>query len=225
MNIPLQDSLIEELLQGEDSGEENVSELEDFEKNNEHDSETEQEADSSDSASDAENVFDYLPIDSEIEEYEELHPTDKEYLEDVPLKYLKRGKFTGKDRTTQWHVLAPTQRVRTRSHNIVYHLPGPISEGRSCTSMLEAWDLMILETCLQKIVFYTNIYIQEQRYKFSRERDCESTDIVELRALLGLLYFCGRLRSGHMNTRDLWEKDGSGCDVCISTMSRERFHF
>ncbi|CAH2099388.1 unnamed protein product [Euphydryas editha] len=225
MNIPLQDSTIEALLQEEDSGEENVSEIEDFEEHSEHESETEQEADSSGAASDSENIFAHLPSDSEVEQYEELRPIDEEYLKDVPLKYLRRGKFTGKDRTTQWQVRATTLRVRTRSHNIVYHLQRPIGEGRSCTSMLEAWDLMIPETCLQKIVYYTYIYIQEQRSKFSRERDCKSTDIVELRALLGLLYFCGKLRSSHLNTRDLWEKDGSGCDVCIATMSRERFHF
>lgn len=206
MNIPLQDKTIEELLQEEDSGQENVSEEEDFEENSVHESETEQEADSSDVPSDTENVFDRQPSDLEVEECEELRPLDEEYLEDVPLKYLQRGKFIGKDKTTQWQVRAPTQRVRTRFHNIVNYLPGPIGEGRSCTSMLEAWDLMISEPCLQKIVYYSNIYIQEQRSKFSRERDCKNTDLVELRALLGLLYYCGRLRRGHLNTKDLWER-------------------
>jgi hypothetical protein len=48
---------------------------------------------------------------------------------------------------------------------------------------------------------------------------------MELRALFGLLYFCGRMRNSHINTKDIWATDGSGCDWAIAAMSRQRFHF
>lgn len=219
MDFGLKDSTIAEVLELEDSEEENVSEVDDIEEHSNHESDTEQEANDSDVIPDLYEVPYSLTLN------EALQPTEDEYLEHVPLKFLRRGKFIGKDRRTEWKIREPMRRVRTRSHNIIFYLPGPIGEGKSCLSMLEAWDLIFTESYLQKIVDFTNIFIENLKSKFSRERDCRCTDIVELRALLGLLYFCGRLRSGHLNTKDLWEKDGSGCDVCIATMSRERFHF
>ncbi|KAL4709545.1 hypothetical protein ACJJTC_007276 [Scirpophaga incertulas] len=54
-----------------------------------------------------------------------------DYLEDVPLQFPRRGKFKGKDNITKWQVCTPLQNVRTRAHNIVLTVPGPIRDGRN----------------------------------------------------------------------------------------------
>lgn len=218
MDFPLRDSTIEEILEQEDSEGEIVSETEDHEEHSEHDSDTEQEVD----------FDDISDINLHCEEDEEpISPVnfDKAYLEDVPLLYLRRGKFIGRNRRTLWHVLQPPQNVRTRSHNIIVHLPGPIRTARNCSTILEAWQLMFPDECLQKIVDYTNIFIESLRVNYSRDRDCKCIDLMELRALFGLLYFLGRMRNSHLNTKDIWATDGNGCDISIVTMSRRRFHF
>lgn len=124
-----------------------------------------------------------------------------DYLEDVPLQFVRRGEFTGKDNTTKWQVCAPPQNVRTRSQNIVLTIPGPIREGRNCSSIVEAWNYIFPSEFIVKIVTYTNIYIEKQREKYSRLRDSKLTNEIEMRALFGLLYYIGRLRGAHLNTK------------------------
>ncbi|KAK9702991.1 hypothetical protein QE152_g29601 [Popillia japonica] len=63
------------------------------------------------------------------------------------------------------------------------------------------------------------------REKFIRERDAVSTNFIEIKALIGLLYDAGVLKLGRLNTKELWEKDGSGVDVFPACMSRKRFLF
>ncbi|CAG4994602.1 unnamed protein product [Parnassius apollo] len=158
MSCPLKENKIAQLLEEEDDEEEIVSEKEDFEEQSEHESETEQETSDSDTPSDSEeNFHPHWPL--ELDQQTENEGIYKEYLEDVPLKYRRLGKFIGKDKRTEWRVREPLRRVRTRSHNIILHLPGPIGEGKRCSSMLEAWDLIFPESFLQKIIHYTNMYI------------------------------------------------------------------
>ncbi|GBP09473.1 Dynactin subunit 4 [Eumeta japonica] len=218
MHFSLSDNAIEEILQQEDSEEEIVSETEDHEEFSDHDSNFEQEADPGD-------IVD-VPLRCEEDE-EPVFPMQfsEEYLEDVPLKYIKRKKFIGRNGKSQWFVQQPPQNVRTRSYNIITHLPGPVRAAKECTNILDAWNLIFPDEYLHKIVDYTNIYIENLRRNYSRDRDCKDTDIIELRALFGVLYFCGRMRNSHLNTKDIWALDGSGYDWCIASMSRQRFHF
>ncbi|CAG5052372.1 unnamed protein product [Parnassius apollo] len=140
MACPLKENTIAQLLEEEDNEEEIVSEK-NLEEQSEHKSETEQEANDSDTPSDLEEIFHPrrpLELDPQTEN-EEIY---KEYLENVPLKYRRLGKFIGKDKRTDWQVREPPRRMRTRSHNIILHLPGPIGEGKCWSSMLEIWDLI-----------------------------------------------------------------------------------
>lgn len=56
-------------------------------------------------------------------------------------------------------------------------------------------------------------------------RDVQTTDIVEMNALLGLLYLAGVYKSSHLNVRDLWGTDGTGLENFHSTMSYNIFLF
>lgn len=51
------------------------------------------------------------------------------------------------------------------------------------------------------------------------------TSFDEIKALIGILYICGTMKSPHKNTLDIWAKDGTGIDIVVATMSRNRFHF
>lgn len=146
-------------------------------------------------------------------------------LSDLPLKYIRQGHFIGRNGETQWSITEPPANVRTRSHNIIVHLPGPINEAKNAVTPLDCWSLMFPDYLLAQVVTFTNMYIVSLQSKFQRERDCLPTDLTEVKSLFGLLYYCGRLRGAHLNTKDLWAADGTGADIFISTMSRQRFHF
>ncbi|KAJ8723234.1 hypothetical protein PYW08_003146 [Mythimna loreyi] len=146
-------------------------------------------------------------------------------LDNVPLKYIRQGHYLSKNGAVKWNIEEPPRSVRTRSHNIITERPGPINEAKDAQTSLECWVLMYPDNVLEQVVVYTNIYITAIQNKFQRERDCLPTDLIELKALLGLLYYFGKLRGAHLNTNDFWATDSTGSDICIATMSRQRFHF
>jgi hypothetical protein len=140
MHFSLSDNTIAEILEQENSEEEIVSETEDHEVYSNHSSDTEQEADIDD-------VSD-IPLQREEDEVSILPiQLGGEYLDDVPLKYIRRRKFIGRNRITQWHVQQPPQNVRTRSHNIIIHLPGPVRAAKDCTNI----KLSTIRTFILKI--------------------------------------------------------------------------
>ena len=78
---------------------------------------------------------------------------------------------------------------------------------------------------LQLIVEYTNLEIQRIRGIYSRERNANPTNIVELKALIGLLFLAGLLRSYHVNAANLWTMDGTGTEIFPRVLSEQRFKF
>ncbi|XP_067014309.2 piggyBac transposable element-derived protein 3 [Anabrus simplex] len=142
---------------------------------------------------------------------------------DIPASYRSLF-YEGKD-GTKWYSKAPPRNIRTRVQNIVTHLPGPKDRARSARTPTECFSLLIDDKILDLIVSYTNKYIETVKQQFSRARDVTLTDRGEIRALFGLLYHAGMLRSARLHTDDLWATDGSGIDIFIATMSRKRFLF
>lgn len=54
---------------------------------------------------------------------------------------------------------------------------------------------------------------------YERERDCELTNISELKALIGLH------KSSHTSIDDIWGNDGTGIEIIRFVMSKQRFQF
>nr|CAH7735214.1 unnamed protein product [Callosobruchus chinensis] len=133
--------------------------------------------------------------------------------------------FIGKDQSTKWRKHCPPKNVRTRSENLVTHLPGPKGLARTLRTPISLWQYFFSEQCLQLIVQNTNKHIQSVQERYSRERDAKLTDIVELKALIGLLYLAGVMKSSHLNAEDLWRVDGTGIEIFRLTMSLQRFRF
>ncbi|XP_069685978.1 piggyBac transposable element-derived protein 4-like [Periplaneta americana] len=133
--------------------------------------------------------------------------------------------YTGRDNTTIWQEEPVSLRGRRRAQNIVIHLPGPKRAAKNARTHTECFDCFIDQTIINVIVRCTNIYIEKVKRNYGRDRDCKLTNDVEIRALLGILYLAGALKSGRLNVRELWDKNGTGIESIYLTMTYNRFQF
>lgn len=180
-----------------DDDEEELAQEEDIVENRDADSETEEEADS-----------------------------DEGNEENISAVTLRVPQFLGKDGTSKWLKRCPNKRVRTRRDNIIrIHLPGVRAVAKNAKSVQECWSLFFTEEMLNSIVDNTNKYISNVMSKYTRERNARVTDIVELKALFGLLYLAGVLKSSRLSTEELWDRNSTGVERFWLTMSQQRFLF
>jgi len=133
--------------------------------------------------------------------------------------------FLGKDKISKWEKHVPPKNVRTRSENLVTHLPGPKAATRNLKTPLEIWSYFFNHDILEIIVEHTNQKINAIKYNYSRERDANPTNITEVKALLGLVYLAGVKKCARTNAEELWKTDGSGIELFRLTMSCSRFRF
>lgn len=75
----------------------------------------------------------------------------------------------------------------------------------------------------QKIVECTNKYIEGIQEHFSRPRDAKVTDLIEIKAVIGLLYLAGIYHANRLSLDELWSEDG--VQRFRRTMSLRRFRF
>lgn len=125
----------------------------------------------------------------------------------------------------RWNKHPPSSRKKTSKHNLLVHLPGVIGDARKAETILDSWLLFIDISILNSIVEWTNQYIEYVRPDFTRARDARSTDIVEIKAFIGLLYLAGVYRGSRLNLDDLWDINGDGIETFSLTMSLKRFRF
>ena len=55
------------------------------------------------------------------------------------------------------------------------------------------------------------MHISDERIKFAKCARAKDTDIVEIKAFLGLVLLAGVFHSNRMNLEDLWNSDGTRC--------------
>nr|CAI5827747.1 unnamed protein product [Callosobruchus analis] len=129
------------------------------------------------------------------------HETDSEQdvsdNEESVLQESVEPLFIGKDQSTKWRKHCPPKNVRTRSENLITHLPGPKGLAKTLKTPISIWQYFFSGPCLQIVVQNTNKHIQAVQERYSRERDAKLTDIVEVKALIGLLYLAGVMKSSH----------------------------
>nr|CAI5826521.1 unnamed protein product [Callosobruchus analis] len=130
--------------------------------------------------------------------------------------------FLGRDKATKWKNKKPPVNVRTRSHNIVTHLPGSRGVASKLDQKRNVW--FVDDEIVNLITIYTNIYITRIRDNYDRERDARLTGQIEIRALFGILYLIGVNRCSCHNILKLWDNSkGNGMECCYLTMSAHRF--
>lgn len=160
--------------------------------------------------------------ESEQDVYSDMEESNSED-EDVPLS--KYNHYVGKNRSTKWMKQMPPKNVRTRQENYVTRLPISRLPTKDLKETLDIWSYFFDEQMITIIVENTNKYILVIKEKFTRNRDARLTDIVEMRAFIGLLYHAGTLKANHLNADDLWATDGNGVEIFRLTMSLMRFRF
>lgn len=135
--------------------------------------------------------------------------------------------YIGKDTETLWMNQLPPQAVRIRARNIIpaIHAPGVRQAGKNALTPIDSWSLFFSDEILEKIVEYTNIKIQQLQVGYNRERNAKETNLLEIKAVIGLLYLAGVKKSSHVNLKDLWATDGLGLDLMRCVMSLSRFEF
>lgn len=74
---------------------------------------------------------------------------------------------------------------------IARHVPQVKRLAQNANSIGESWSLFFPDSVLERIVPNTNIYLDRIRPKFDRSRDLKSTNLTEIKALIGLLYLAG----------------------------------
>lgn len=89
---------------------------------------------------------------------------------------------------------------------------------------MEIWSLFFPDDILEVIVENTNIFIGMSHFDPSN-RSARQTDIIELKALLGLLYISGMSKNNHVNAADLFRTNGTSMEIFRLTMSLQRFKF
>lgn len=183
---------------------------------------SEMEVVASDESEDEEDRVEISDHDTESEQ--EAGVEDDELMEGILDNTTEVPYFTGKDKYTKWNKMPPPN-SRTRKHNLVLKLPGPTGEAKNAKSVLDCFFIFIDEGLIDLIAQYTNIYIAKIKTNFIRHRDAKCTDACEMKAFLGILYLAGVKKSGRENILDLWNTDGTGCDLLYLTMSYNRFRF
>lgn len=131
--------------------------------------------------------------------------------------------FLGKDKITKWKRNPPPRSVRRGPHNIIIHLPGVKGQAIAAKSAVDCWNCLFTEEILDIVVRYTNQYIETLRNTFSRERDINPTDVIEIKAFIGLLYLAGSYRGNRQSLEELWGTDGDGIEKFGLVMNIKRF--
>lgn len=133
--------------------------------------------------------------------------------------------YIAKDGTTWRHTPKRSGPTRARRCDLLRHLPGVIDEGRNADSPLKALELFFPNAMLEEIVQCTNMYIESIRANYARSRDAADITLVELKAVLGLLFLGGVMKMSHTDLLDLWKTDGTGVEFFRLTMGINRFRF
>lgn len=131
----------------------------------------------------------------------------------------------------KWSAEPFVSRSRTMKHNIVTQLPGlrPVAKQhlQNYPTTAGCWNLLFQDNILDIIVQWTNKKIESQRASYSNERNSwiHNTDIVEMKAFLGLLIYTSVFKSNSENIENIFATDGTGRDVFRCVMSQKRFAF
>ena len=165
--------------------------------------------------------------DSDIENLvvNESDNTEREISADeLELNEEQRPYYLGRDNITKWNIHAPPRNRRRAKRNIVIHPPGVKGEARNKMTPTECFHIFFPDDVIEEIVQFTNIQLRKFRVNYARESDTADTNIDELKAVIGLLYLAGMLKSSHTNIQDLWCTDGTAPENFRLVMRYNRFY-
>ncbi|CAH1995006.1 unnamed protein product [Acanthoscelides obtectus] len=103
-----------------------------------------------------------------------------------------------------WKSEEPNKALRTPKHNIIIKLPSlkpAASRLGNSPDVGEIWNLLFDNETLNEIVLRTNekLEIVRSTHKSSNTTDYKNTNLIEIRAFIGLLMLTSIFRSNHEN--------------------------
>ncbi|XP_034952426.1 uncharacterized protein [Chelonus insularis] len=121
-------------------------------------------------------------------------------------------------------VLKPTVR-RLSETKQTFHLPGVIGEARQTKTPIDTWSYLFSEDILEIIVIHTNEEIDRVCANIEKFLSYyNKTDIIGIKALIGLLYISGYRKQSTVDVNELWGEEFS-VTIFKATMSAHRFQF
>lgn len=92
---------------------------------------------------------------------------------------------------------------------------------------IDVWNLLFTDNILQEIVIWTNYKIAKQRVKYKSPywSDLRDIDIIELKAILGLLLYTSAFNSNQEDLSSLFATDGTGREIFRCVIASNRFAF
>ena len=113
--------------------------------------------------------------------------------------------------TMNWHTAKQYQSGRAPSRNVLRHQPGPRLAARIVINPLEAFSLFITGDILNTMVDYISANIERFRLKFREVFEqldkyihCKTTDLIELKAFIGILYLRASMKINFKSGYDIW---------------------
>ncbi|XP_025994301.1 piggyBac transposable element-derived protein 4 [Solenopsis invicta] len=110
-----------------------------------------------------------------------------------------------------------TKALESTGRSVTTRLPECGQRVKEMETPLEVWSLLFPDELLEIIVKYTNEKIEGT---FNPD---QQTDLTEIKAFIGLLYFAGLQEDRHKDTKKMWEEEG--CTMYRAVMTRDRFIF
>lgn len=114
---------------------------------------------------------------------------------------------------------------RTRSSNVIKFTPGLKGPALNANSPADFWGVFITPEIIGLLVEHTNSMIAMQKGKYAQSYRTKDTDVIEMKALIGLLMLAGTYHASRLHLADIWKADGTGIEVFRLTMSLDRFRF
>ena len=120
---------------------------------------------------------------------------------------------------------------RKNVRNVLRKRPGPTPAARNVKDPLTAWNLFLSPEILDKVAEHTNSNIFQFRERFasvlspdnknaSKYTWYKETDLKELHAFLGLMYFRAVLKLNLFSRQTIWYHESSH-DLFAATMSEK----
>lgn len=151
---------------------------------------------------------------------------DGQLLSDNP-DFSSMPSFTSKDGTL-W-CKRPVRGTKSTSKNIIRHGLGLTNYSKDFESIKETFFLFMSNEILEMIVVETNKKALYEHEKWNQEnpenkRKWMATDLIEIKAYIGLLISQGALKATKEPTEILWTTDKCYCrPIFPAAMSRDRF--
>ena len=120
---------------------------------------------------------------------------------------------------------------RAANQNILRGAEGPRGRGKAAKTPVEDFELFITDEMMQDVLNNTNKNIRNFVTRFhdvlkesSKYSYIKETDLIELKALIGLLYLTAALQLNIFKTREIFFHESSHA-IFAATMSYNRFAF